>query len=78
MTLISKPVSRLTRAVIRDAGQSRPIVVVLAADGLYLRQKGRRTAYHLPYEAAYHAGARMAAEVKRREKLAAKKGKVQS
>ena len=70
MTVIVKPVERLTRAIVRDAGFSRPLVVTLAGDGIFLRQQGRQLTFYLPYEAAYSCAAKMAAEATRREKVA--------
>lgn len=47
-----------------------PLVVELKPEGVYLREKGRRTGYLVPYGVAYITGARLEADRIRREKLA--------
>lgn len=68
MTPLRSPVTRLTPVRIHDGGKTRSIVVTLLPDGIYLRQHRRRTAYHLPYEAAYACAAKLAAIEAAREK----------
>lgn len=59
------------REVTRERG--RDLIVRLAPEGIYLREKGRRTAYLLPYGVAYVRGAMLAADQLRRDKAAARK-----
>lgn len=63
------------RAEVRDAGKILPIVIKIDPDELHLRQKGRKTAYSIPWGAVYTLAARAEADRKRREKIAAKKSK---
>ena len=67
MTRLHRPVMRLTNVEINDGGHTRPVVAILASDGIYLRQQRRRTAYHLPYQAAYSVAVKLAVMEARRE-----------
>jgi hypothetical protein len=69
-TLLYKPVSRECR---REKGK-RPLIVTLHQDGyIVLREKGRRTSYSIPIEAAYWMAVKKAADSLRMERLARKK-----
>jgi hypothetical protein len=63
MTKLHKPV---TREVVR--ANETPLVVTLTADGLQLREKGRRTRYLLPYGYAFVRAASLEADRRRRDK----------
>lgn len=67
MTRLTRDVRRETSAVV----QGRELMAELGRYSLTLRQKGKRTAYVIPLEAAYMLGAKLA----RRELDAAKKKK---
>ena len=73
MTLIRKPLRRETSATVFDAGRRLPVCCTLAPEGIYLRQKGRRRAWLLPYDAAYCQAVKLAVAQERREKLLAKR-----
>lgn len=68
MTRLTKPVRREVAAEV----QRRPtaLVVTLTAAGVEFREKGRRTAYLLPYGVGYLKAAGMAADAIRRERKA--------
>jgi hypothetical protein len=70
MTAINRILKRETPATVRDAGRLRSIIVELQPQDpcLYLRQKGTRRRYALPYEAAYLYAVRLAVDSARREK----------
>jgi hypothetical protein len=63
--------SQVRREVRTTRGQA--LVVTLAPEGAWIREKGRRTAYLMPYGVAYQCAARMAVDAKRREKKARRK-----
>lgn len=63
------------RAEVRDAGQDRPIVIQIDGDEVRLRQKGRRRAYSIPWQAVYTLAARAEADRIRREKAEKRKAK---
>ena len=60
--------STVRRAVTTQRGQT--LVVTLAPEGAWIREKGRRTAYLMPYGVAYQQAARMAVDLTRRTKKA--------
>ena len=66
MTHVEK--SQVRREVRTARGQA--LVVTLSPEGAWVREKGRRTAYLLPYGVAYQYAVRMAVEATRREKKA--------
>ena len=49
------------------------LVIRLAPEGVYLREKGRRTSYLLPYGVAYQRAAAIEGERQARERLAARR-----
>jgi hypothetical protein len=51
------------------------LIVTLAAEGIYLREKGRRTAFLLPYGVAYQRAASMADDAERRAKAIERKAR---
>lgn len=67
--------TRLTRAVRREVGSVNhgPLVVMLTEEGIYLRQKARRTKYLLPYGRAYQNAAQLFADRLRAERASARK-----
>jgi hypothetical protein len=70
MTHVEK--SQVRREVRTARGQA--LVITLAPEGAWIREKGRRTAYLMPYGVAYQQAARMAVDAQRREKKAKRKG----
>ena len=66
MTHVEK--SQVRREVRTARNQS--LVVTLAPEGMWIREKGRRTAYLMPYGVAYQQAARMAVDAERRERKA--------
>lgn len=70
MTAINRILKRETPASVRDAGRLRAVIVELQPQDpcLYLRQKGTRRRYALPYEAAYLYAVKLAVENSRRLK----------
>lgn len=71
MTLATKPITRETLATSRR----HPLVVVITAHSLMIREKGRpSTQIEVPYDAAYSMGWKLK-ERQRRADKAAKKGK---
>jgi hypothetical protein len=71
MTHVEK--SQVRREVRTARGQS--LVITLAPEGAWIREKGRRTAFLMPYGVAYTRAAMMAAEQTRRAKAEARKAK---
>lgn len=71
MTHVEK--STVRREVRTVRGQA--LVVTLAPEGAWIREKGRRTAYLLPYGVGYQYAARMAVDAKRREKKASRRAR---
>ena len=71
MTHVEK--SQVRREVRTTRGQA--LVVTLAPEGMWIREKGRRTAYLMPYGIAYQQAARMAVDAARRERKAKRKAK---
>ncbi|HET6497420.1 MAG TPA: hypothetical protein VFH61_18895 [Thermoleophilia bacterium] len=66
MTSVEK--SSVRRSVTTQRGQA--LVVTLAPEGAWIRERGRRTAYLMPYGVAYQQAARMAVDAQRRERKA--------
>lgn len=48
------------------------VVFVVTPEGLYFRERGRKTAYLLPYGVAFQASVDLAAQRRREERLAAR------
>ncbi|MCW5591024.1 MAG: hypothetical protein KIS74_02895 [Burkholderiales bacterium] len=71
MTHVEK--SQVQREVRTARGE--PLIVRLSPEGIWLREKGRRTAFLMPYGSAYLRAAMLAAEADKRAKLAARKAK---
>lgn len=70
-TLVTK--SKVTREVPPLSARSRPYIVTLVPEGIQLREKGRRTAYLMPYGHAYVGAARLHADAERRRKALERK-----
>lgn len=70
MIEIKKPVRRKVRT-----GRGESLVVELAPEGIYLRERRRRTRYLLPYGVAFVRAAMLAAEEQRRTQKAARAAK---
>ena len=70
MTTLNRNLSREVPTIVRDGGRLRPIIVELVAGdpSLYLRQKGTRRHYALPYEVAYHLAVKLEVDRRRLEK----------
>lgn len=62
--------SSVRRAVDTLGRSPRALVVLLSPEGAWIREKGRRTAYLLPYGAAFDCAAKLHANAERRTKLA--------
>lgn len=71
MTHVNK--STVRREVTTTRGEA--LVVTLAPEGMWVREKGRRTAYLMPYGVAYQRAAAMAADADRRAKAADRKAR---
>ena len=71
--------TKLTRPVRREVLTLRgsELIVTLTDVGLELREKRRRTAYLLPYGAAFMRAAELAADVLRRMKAEARRSRRQ-
>lgn len=71
MTHVDKsPVRREVRTA-----RGAALVVTLAPEGAWLREKGKRTAFLMPDGVAYQRAAEMAVAAKRRAKAEARKAK---
>lgn len=77
-TLITAVRTTTRREIPPATARSRPLIVTLRPEGLYLREKGRRTSYLLPWGRAYVQAARLAADAKVAAKRAAAKERRQS
>lgn len=55
--------------------RAAPLMVTLAPEGIYFREKGRRTKYLVPYGMGKLLGARLYNEEKKREHEALKKAR---
>lgn len=55
--------------------RNRPLVVLLNGHELFIREKGRRTAFAVPFLAVYELGMKLAALERRREKAEARRRK---
>jgi len=53
--------------------RERHLSIELGTHSLFIREKGRRTGYTVPYDCIFETGAKIAARVAREEKLLAKK-----
>jgi hypothetical protein len=51
-----------------STGRGQALVVTLSPEGAWIREKGRRTAFLLPYGVAYQYAARMAVDAAKRER----------
>lgn len=71
MTHVNSQKRQVRRSVTTTRGEV--LVVALAPEGLWLRERGRRTAFLLPYGDAYLRAVRLHVDYQRREKLAARK-----
>ena len=58
-----------------STARGEPLVVALAPEGIWLREPRRRTAYLLPYGAAFQRAVTLAVDAARREKQAARKAR---
>jgi hypothetical protein len=69
--------TKLTRPLRREVSSLHhgPLIVLLTEEGLYLRQKGRRMKYLLPYGRAYQNAASLEADRQRAERKAKRKRK---
>ena len=67
----------LTRNVRRkvSTAHGRPLVIALTPEGIWLREPRRRTAYLLPYGAAFQRAVMLHVDAERRTKAAARKAK---
>jgi len=74
MTTLNRTLLREVPTLIRDGGKLRAIVLELHPKDpcMYLRQKGTRKRYALPYESAYLQAVRLEVDRCRREKKARK------
>lgn len=70
MTPLSKPVRRSLMTP-----QGKQLVVTMSPEGLYVREKLRRTSYLLPWGAAYIRAALLHAERERADKIARRKAR---
>lgn len=64
--------THLTRPVRRKVSNTRgePLVILLAPEGIWLREPRRRTAFLLPYGAAFQRAVQLHVEGERRTKTA--------
>jgi len=69
MTRLTRPVKRETPTSVFDGGRRLAVCCTLAPEGLWLRQKGRRRGWLLPYDAAYAQAVKLAVAQERRERL---------
>lgn len=70
MTNLDRPVRRKVSTV-----RGEPLVVALTAEGIWLREPRRRTAYLLPYGAAFQRAVTLHVDAERRNKAATRKAK---
>jgi hypothetical protein len=77
MTVLNRKLNREVPATVREAGRRRAIILELRPGDpcMWLRQKGTRTRYALPYEVAYVQAVRLEVDRRRREKAKAKKAR---
>ena len=64
---------RVKRQVTTSRGE--PLVLLLTPEGIWLREPRRRTAYLLPYGAAFQRAAQLHADAERAAKAAARKSR---
>lgn len=69
-TRLTRSVARETSAFVRTPRGARPLIVTLTDEGLYVRAKGTRTSYLLPYHTAWVQAARLFAAAQVAEKTA--------
>ena len=69
MTDLTRPVRRK----VMTAKGHQPLVVVLAPEGIWLREPRRRVAYLMPYGVAHQQAIRMHKDAEARAKKAARK-----
>ncbi len=73
---LKKPIYRESNGDIREAGQLRPIIIILQPPNLIgFRAKGCRKVYYLPVDACYSMAVKAEFAAMRREKLKNKKMK---
>lgn len=65
-TRLTKPVFRLL--VLETRSAHGEFVISITAEGIYYRQKGRRTKYLLPHGHAFLQAAKLAADARRAER----------
>lgn len=70
MTNLTKPVRRKVSTT-----HGQPLVVALTPEGIWLREPRRRTAFLLPYGAAFIQAVRLHVDAERRAKKAARAAK---
>lgn len=72
MTTLNRNLNREVPATVRDGGRLRPIILELKPGDpcMYLRQKGTRRRYALPYESAYMQAVWLEVDRVKREKKA--------
>lgn len=68
MTHVNAQKRQLRRSVNTTRGEV--LVVALAPEGIWLRERGRRTAFLLPYGDAFMRAVRLHVDAQRREKAA--------
>jgi hypothetical protein len=74
MTNLTKPVKRISRGFVREAGQAREVVVILRPPNVIgFRAKGCRTEYRLTTEVCYLMAVRAHVAAEKREKKRLKK-----
>lgn len=76
MTLLHKPVKRITTNTHSHAG--RALVVTLmpgASESIVIREHGRRKGYEIPLSKVFQLGARLEADAKRSERATKKKAR---
>jgi hypothetical protein len=69
-TALTKPVRREVASLHHGA-----LIVTLAPEGVYFREKRRRTSYLLPYGVGFQKAVGLVVEQQRRERDAARKAK---
>ena len=74
MTKATRPVKRETYSSIREKGSARPLIIEVHATHVVIRPKGCRYAFTVTYDQIWTIGAKNAAEAKRLERKAIRKG----
>ena len=77
MTHLTKPVKRTTAAMVREAGQARPVIVILQPPNLLgFRAKGCRKTYYLPAESCWSLAVKAeTAAIQKQKRLEKQKSK---